>query len=86
MRVCLEVRKGLTYFSCVTISHAVNSQMMSMEEPEEPVTRSELTALINAVVVRALLSHPREIEGNSGHFSLSTGIQALVRGRGYRAI
>ena len=55
---------------------------MSTDDSGETVTRSELTALIDAAVARALSSRPCELEGNSGHlfcfsFCLST---SYVRG------
>ena len=47
---CLEAWKGPTYLFSL--------QMMSTDDPGETVTRSELTALVEAAVARALSSSP----------------------------
>ena len=45
---------------------------MSMEELAEPVSHSELIALIDAMVTQALSSCPLEPEGNGEPYFLST--------------
>ena len=95
MRICVGKREGDTYFFFLRLSYrAANSRTMSTEEPEEPATRPELMALIDAAVARALSSRPREPEGGGECLFLAflrfvvvgMGIRALGEGKGYGAI
>ena len=83
---CLEVGQLSYYYYFFLLSRVprfpnAGPRTMSTEELSEPVSRSELTALIDAAVARALSSRAREPEGD-GELYLSSLFLVVVGVRG----